>query len=488
MSDPFIVWTMRRTGGTTLMSLLTELSEHPGTQHEPFNPDRKFGHVTRAWTEDGNAAALNKGMDDALADPKLIKHCYELVPEVVNIALIRAASDRGYRHIVLDRQDEVDRITSLELAKITGAWGADEAASIYAEIKRGTREVPPVNVEDARDHMIACADLRRWLAARLGEDNRVPLLVYFEEIYGDQTSGRRTVEELLDCLGITPGKHPRYQEILREALTEKSQNSQSIAHAVPNIEALRETLQTVYETEGYRFERARRVAPKSPPAAMEDQVPELPELLVLDLHAGVGENTAFYLAKGFKVLAVTATRGEAEALRAQLGPQIDAGVLTVIRSDLSATGQSKPLIDNISAKFGRPHYARVTGPKGITDLIAGLTGVAGLPPNLSFPLNPVDWEANIAHLAGLGYETFQIVRQGAKHLPPPPKPAREGRYVPVEFTATMSGTFGRELPPEAWHGLGDFREHVTIVQARREEARAAGRPPGWYDIHCRLAD
>lgn len=490
MSDPFVIWTMRRTGGTTFTSLLTTLSDHPGTQHEPFNPDRKFGQITRDWTTHKDTAGLMAGLDRALADRPLIKHCYELVPETVNLALIKAASARGYRHIVLDREAEVDRIISLELAKVTGAWGADEATGIYSEIAEGHRTLAPVDIDQACDHMAACATLRRWLASQFDAALHTPLLVYFEEIYGNFETGRRTIEEVLACLGITPGAHPQYEALLIEALTEKAQNSQSIADAVPNMDALRDRLEQVYATEGFRFEQATRThvlpAPPAPATSAPGTGPTATTGgLIVDVGAGMGDDTAFYLAKGFSVLAIAHDVEEAAAIKLRLSDEITAGRLLVTQTDLSPTGSPRPLIDEAAAKYGVPHYVKVEAPGGERDLVTGITGSQGLPPNLSFQVN-ADWEEILHHVAQLGYQQFQIVRQGAKHLDPPPHPPREGRHVPMRFTAAMSGCFGRELAPENWMTLEDFVPHVVIVQTRRKEARAMGRKPGWHDIHCRL--
>ncbi|WP_299694787.1 hypothetical protein [uncultured Tateyamaria sp.] len=486
MSDPFVIWTMRRTGGTTFTSLLTTLSEHPGTQHEPFNPDRKFGQITRDWTDHKDPTRLMDGLDKALADRPLIKHCYELVPEMVNMALIKAASARGYRHIVLDRGAEVDRIISLELAKVTGAWGAQEATGIYTEIAQGHRTLEPVDIDQACNHMTACAALRRWLASQFDAALHTPLLVYFEEIYGDFETGRRTIEEVLACLGIVPDDHPQYEALLIEALTEKAQNSQSIAGAVPNMDALRTRLEQVYASEGFRFEQATRShvpAPAVTPAPTQDTAPQ--SGLIIDVGAGMGDDAAFYLAKGFSVLAVPHDVEEAAAIKLRLSDEITAGRLLVTQTDLSPTGSPRPLIDEATAKYGLPHYVKVEAPGGERDLVTGITGDHGLPANLSFQVNG-DWEHILLHMAELGYQKFQIVRQGAKHLDPPPHPAREGRHVPMRFTAAMSGCFGRELAPENWMDLDAFVQHVVVVQTRREEARALGQKPGWHDIHCRL--
>lgn len=482
---------MRRTGGTTFTSLLTTLSDHPATQHEPFNLDRKFGHVTKTWIEKKDPALLMEGLDQVLADRPLIKHCYELMPEMVNLALIKATSERGYRHIVLDRKAEVDRIISLELAKITGAWGAKEAETVYREITNGNRRLDPVDIEHACDHMMACAAHRRWLTCQFDAALHTPLLVYFEEIYGDFETGQRTVEEVLKCLGITPGAHPKYEKLLIEALTKKAQNSYSIADAVPNMDTLRKRLEACYQTEGFRFEIATRThtAPDTDTApdtaAIPAPAPATTGGLIIDVGAGMGDDTAFYLAKGFSVLAVPHDTEEADAIKLRLAEAIETGTLLVRQSDLSPTNSPNPLIDQIMAEYGSPHYVKIEAPGGERDLVTGITGDHGLPPNLSFQVN-ADWPAMLAHLADLGYARFQIVRQGAKHLDPPPNPPREGLYAPMRFTAAMSGCFGRELPPEDWMALDDFVKHVNIVQARREEDRALGKKPGWHDIHCRL--
>lgn len=490
MSDPFVIWTMRRTGGTTFTSLLTTLSDHPGTQHEPFNPDRKFGHVTQGWIDTKDPAQLMDGLDKVLADRPLIKHCYELMPEMINLALIKATSERGYRHIVLDREAEVDRIISLELAKVTGAWGADAAAEIYADIANGAKTLDPIDVGQACDHMMACASQRRWLTSQFDTAQRTPLLVYFEEIYGDFEAGRHTIEELLKCLDITPGAHPDYEKLLIEALTEKSQNSRSIADAVPNMDALRTALEDCYASEGFRYEMATRshmptANTATDASGMPVPAPAATSGLIVDVGAGMGDDTAFYLAKGFSVLSVPHEAEEADTIEVRLSDAIATGALLVQQTDLSPTGAPNPLVDQITEKFGVPHYVKIEAPGGEHDIATGITGAHGLPPNLSFQVNAT-WERIVQHLAELGYGQFQIVRQGAKHLDPPPNPAREGLYVPMRFTAAMSGCFGRELPPEDWMDLDDFIKHVNIVQANREEARAMGKNPGWHDIHCRL--
>lgn len=482
MSDPFIIWTMRRTGGTTFSALLMELSEHPGAQHEPFNPDRNFGWVTESWIEKGDPELLMDGLDQVLANRPLIKHCYELVPEALNIALIEAASARGYRHIVLDRQAEVDRILSLELAKITGAWGAEDAAEIYAKIEAGTRKLAPVNIKDAVGHMLSCAQLRRKLAAQFDSAGQTPLLVYFEEIYGAFETGRKTIETLLSFLEIQTSSHPQFESLLSKALLEKNQNSRSIAPAVPNIAELRDALEIAHARDGFRFETATRSQPHPDTDAAPDR-----SGVIIDVSADPGDDTGYYLTKGFDVICLEQTATGLHALEARFGEEIRNGRVLVNQAQLGPRDDANPVISELITAYGRPYYVKIESNGGERALIAGLAalGAEDLPPYLSFQVNP-DWEANLDMLSALGYSAFQLIRQGAAHLPAQPVPSREGRYALTEFTATMSGCFGRDLPLDGWGPLAEFHGTVRLVQAEKHALRTAGRDPGWHDIHCRL--
>src|SRR5215471_14795119 len=110
MSHPFIMWTMRRAGGTPLTELLMEMSEHKKADHEPFNfryrAPRQFGKVTQAWDETRDDAALSESLAAIFAERFLIKHCYELHDMQFNSRLMKAATKANYRQILLRREDE----------------------------------------------------------------------------------------------------------------------------------------------------------------------------------------------------------------------------------------------------------------------------------------------------------------------------------------------------------------------------------------------
>jgi LPS sulfotransferase NodH len=245
MTFPHVIWTLRRTGGTTLATLLAGLSDHPGVQHEPFNAERIFGEVTRNWTATRDAGRLRDDMQRVLARRPVIKHCVELVPEPVNDALLTVSASLGYVQIVLDRRADVDRILSLELARHTGAWGKAEARRVHEAVQSGERSLPPIDIAAAATHLRAC-DQRRWgMHARFADHGIAPFVVHFEDIYADPARGRDTVAALTAFIGINRSAVADYDARVEEALLTKGQKSARLLDRVPNIDEARAALEEV---------------------------------------------------------------------------------------------------------------------------------------------------------------------------------------------------------------------------------------------------
>lgn len=236
---------MRRTGGTTLATLLHVLSEHPGVQHEPFNTDRAYGHVTRAFIEHRDVRQLAAALRETLAHRPVIKHCHELIGPAFNATLMQVTRELGYRHIVLDRRNETDRIISLELAQLTGAWGGDVARKVYPAIEAGEVVLEPMNLEHARHQLQLCRTRRQELARLLAKAVPAPFVVYFEDVYTDAQAGRALIERLLAFLGIDPGAHETYDALVEDALLRRGQNSARIVQAVPNIAQVQAELEAM---------------------------------------------------------------------------------------------------------------------------------------------------------------------------------------------------------------------------------------------------
>jgi hypothetical protein len=185
MERPFIIYTLRRTGGTSLTSFMATISKFPSVEHEPFNRERRWGAISEAALQGQDRAALRRLIEEALALRPNIKHCVEVVPMTVTRELITLCAELGYAQFVLHRRQEKDRLMSLYLALATGAWGAKEAAEIYPRLRSGALQPLPMDLAKVGERV-------QTDAARMGETlMRLRAAgvdfgwLLFEEIYAD---------------------------------------------------------------------------------------------------------------------------------------------------------------------------------------------------------------------------------------------------------------------------------------------------------------
>ena len=245
MSYPYIIWTMQRSGGTALADLLAGFSDHPTIQHEPFNTERRFGAITQAWSERFDRAELERGVMDALTDRPAIKHCYELVPAAINSALITVARLLDYRNIVLIREAEVDRVLSLQLAKMTGAWGKEDAKEAYQAILSGERRLGDINIAGAERHLRLCRERSDWLRDIIKRDPGAFFELSFDQVFLDGSNGSLTLETVLEFLDIKPDVNDRLSERIAQMRAQSGQNSARILPLVSNIDEARRALQAL---------------------------------------------------------------------------------------------------------------------------------------------------------------------------------------------------------------------------------------------------
>ncbi len=237
--------------------------------------------------------------------------------------------------------------------------------------------------------------------------------------------------------------------------------------------------------------------------------------LIFDVGANNGDDTAFYLAKGFRVVAIEANPELCDAMIERFTQEVDDGRLVVENvgiSDVSETltfysnefsewssfvrvgkatkrfSHSEILVETepLSAMLkrrGTPYYLKIDI-EGFERRALSTLDRQYAPQYLSFELNP-DWEDILTILTALDYCEFKLVRQGKGFLPAPPLEPLEGTYVSADFTDSMSGLFGRELPGE-WLDLPQIKGAIERVEQQSQENVARGLPDGWHDIHCKL--
>jgi len=267
--------------------------------------------------------------------------------------------------------------------------------------------------------------------------------------------------------------------------------------------------------------------------------------LVYDIGMHEGEDSKFYLLKGFRVVAVEADPLLCEIAADRLREFTETGQLIIVnraiaaepgqivfyRSALSGWGTvdrnqnadneargvgSEPVtvegvtLAELVGQHGEPWYMKIDIESMDRTAVQSLGTIALRPRYISmetsFARNPTFAAAqgDLEALASLGYDRFKIVDQQRVPQQVPPNPPAVGKYVPYRFVDGESGLFGDEAPGD-WltidQALAFFRHlmrkkwlalrlhprlrlyllYCSIIR------RLTGRYPslGWYDIHAR---
>lgn len=230
----FIVWAMQRTGGTSLTSLLSLMHEAE-TVHEPFNGPRARGE----YAKDCQRISAGDPFEDIRG--RNIKHCYEHCKDGFNTNLQSISASLGYLPILLYRENEPDRAESLVLAKLTKAYGADSARSVYPKLFSGEIHLPDIDIKTELRHIKRCIVKTKRLR-EIFEERSLPVVCYedfFREPTSDVEARLSEFRERLSSLGLNLSSTPAFESKRHAIISGNKQNSASIAKFVGNIDAFR---------------------------------------------------------------------------------------------------------------------------------------------------------------------------------------------------------------------------------------------------------
>ncbi len=247
LSYPFVIWTVQRTGGTSLADLLMKMSEHQGAEHEPFNwegyKSRQFGHVSRHWAETKDAKVLTATLREILAARHLIKHCYELHPFPFNARLMRTAAETDYRHILLLRRDDLSRLASKFIAEANGTWFKDYAAEVYAGIATRQRTLAPLPVDEVVHQYKYYQKMTARLRALFAEHAVEMREIWYEDIYvGSRETRLLNLDSLFEYLGFSTETIEAHRADIEEKIFHGGQNTGNILRFVPNLTDVRKAI------------------------------------------------------------------------------------------------------------------------------------------------------------------------------------------------------------------------------------------------------
>ena len=259
------------------------------------------------------------------------------------------------------------------------------------------------------------------------------------------------------------------------------------------------------------------------------------EDLIYDVGQHKGEDSEFYLRKGFRVVAIEALPSHAQSAEQRLRTYVERGKLVILNVavaekdgpltffeslDSSLWGTTNLAMEklgerlgqkfvertvdgvsfrNILVKFGVPYFLKIDIQGEDILCLRALRDFAQRPKYVSYEseansMNGLREELTL--LRELGYRRFKIVRQDTVHSQQCPFPAREGDYVDQRFDQTSSGLFGEEVPGE-WveegrvirtYRLLRFQRYLirilSLLHLRRSLHWLVPDLP-WYDIHAK---
>lgn len=269
--------------------------------------------------------------------------------------------------------------------------------------------------------------------------------------------------------------------------------------------------------------------------------------LIYDVGMHRGEDTEFYLKKGFRVVAFEANPNLVKSCKKKFEEEINNNKLTIIEGAIvdptlsdsdsikfyqnensvwgtvveewskrnESLGTKSKIIEvpvlnfeNIIKKYGIPYYMKIDIEGMDMFCLQTLRNFSNKPSYVSVESEKISFQklkSELDLLNELGYSQFKIVNQARIEEQNEPINNGENNYLNYTFVEGASGLFGKDLP-ESWLGyqlalkkyknifyqyklIGDNgllnKTLLTRIGLRKFKS-LYGRPiPGWYDTHAK---
>ena len=232
--------------------------------------------------------------------------------------------------------------------------------------------------------------------------------------------------------------------------------------------------------------------------------------LIFDIGMHTGEDAAFYLKKGFRVVAVEGNPTLAAKGAETFAKAIESGQLVIesacvsnspgkveffINSKVTEWSSSDPklgarqfganavrvptvTVADLFERHGVPYYMKIDIEGADALPILGLWESEARPVLVSYKASEFEL---VATLHAMGYRRFAVAQQRLVPLTRLPNPALEGAYVAHDFALGASGAFGWEVNAN-W---GTFEDCAREYTAYRYLHRGIpGQKDDWADIHA----
>lgn len=274
--------------------------------------------------------------------------------------------------------------------------------------------------------------------------------------------------------------------------------------------------------------------------------------IIYDIGVHKGEDSEFYLAKGFHVVGVEADPGLAQALEKKFAAEIVAGRYMLVQRAIAAHANEKitfysnpqnsvwgtidpnwadrnrehyateshaitvetTTMPALVAQYGKPYYVKIDieGADMLCLAQIGELPIEQRPRYVSIESSMVSLDEindELSLFKKLGYHDFKVVPQHDVHYQKPVFPPREGKFVSHRPRRDSSGHFGEEAPGQwlpadqtflryrrvFWfyqmNGVNGILNRWAPAKWRSLVMKIWGRlgfRAGWYDTHARLGE
>lgn len=233
------------------------------------------------------------------------------------------------------------------------------------------------------------------------------------------------------------------------------------------------------------------------------------EDLIYDLGFHIGQDTDFYLKKGFRVIAIEANPILFSNGKIKFKKYIDSGQLDLINIGIAYENSTLPFyvnqknsewssfdynigtsrgdytvieikvvtLDTIIAQHQVPYYLKIDIEGYDRTAVNSLKKIINKPKFISTESSDV---VMIEELSSLGYQKFKFINQANINQITLKYPAKEGAYVKHDFIYGSSGPFGEETE-------GSWLSKETIINLSNAYWGNPQRDTnihGWYDLHA----
>lgn len=242
--------------------------------------------------------------------------------------------------------------------------------------------------------------------------------------------------------------------------------------------------------------------------------------LIYDIGMHVGQDTEFYLKKGFRVVAVDANPLMIEEAEKKFSSYLESGQLKLLNLGVVEKPTREKLtfyvnerctewssfvpeiagrdggecraiqvpcstMEEIITEHGKPYYVKIDIEGFDHIAIAGLNKSCYKPLYVSVENGHMGM---VNSLTKMGYTKFKYVQQNNVAEIRLPFPPLEGDYVEHTFPAGASGPFGEETTGE-WKNADEIKQEIARVwdpEGFKKNPEHKDEIDGWFDLHAKL--